>query len=692
MRNLSSNVQRRDLLFWGLFVCLILMQFLLFRTYAIREVVGYYPRDFDQSLFLSLSYQTYENILQHGLAKGVVDSYHPPTGILMPLVAAFFFLLSGASRFSALLLNFGFFVALQIVMIRVLRDLGGKYGLCLLMIGLLLTVNTPFFRAGGMMDFRIDFIALCLFGIFVSVVTKSHFFLLRKWSLIAGLIASILILFRYLAAAYIIPILCAETIYLVLTDYGLWRSQHPEQRKRLTVSRLKNLFLCSGTIAAIVFPFIWINRSGIYNYYVVGHVVGEEKNIRAAEQAITNLTSNVLYYPRSVLFDHIGLGALIIICVTLALGLVAYFINGQNGNHSTASEDLLRKGFVFFAICILAPILVLMLDTSKSPVVGNIVVAPLLWVVIWIQFFLDAATRGRKSKVVFNVVVAVVLLYGVGYQISHFGRHSNLYDRNMSGVTNMYEDIASYCRKVGLFRPRISVDRIRDYLAAPILSSFCYEINGVLLDPASKIGNSIFEITRDEALRYIKESDIAIIALSTYPDRSVYPFDMSMKDIRSIMKKAINKEFLILGDYEFDESRFRVYVRPHFSISGLSGDWVTSEGVILNIPRDVAVRASEVILEGTSEFEWISPGIRTYAEVISRANSAYPNRTLATRMTVSGRNYSIVCSLPLEVVDGQELRIRLTFSEYFVPKDLGVSEDSRKLVIRAPKNRRIILR
>ena len=676
-------------MFWGLFACLIFVQFLLFRTYAMREVVGYYPPSFDQAAYLTSSYHLYEEILKHGVARAVIDSYHSPTGFLMPVMAGVFFMLTGASRFNALLLNFAFFVILQIVMIKVVRDLSGKLSLSLLAVGLLLAVNAPFFWAGGMMDFRIDFMAFSLFGIFVSTVMKSRVFELRRWSFIAGLIASVLILFRYITAVYIVTIFCPMAIYLLLVKYGLWRSQRSEEQKRVTVVRIKNLFLCSGTIAMLTFPFLWIHRSGIYNYYFIGHVLGEEKNIRAAEQGITGLVSSVLYYPRSILLHHIGVGALAITCVILSVILVGYFTGGKNHEVSAQPESFFREGFGFLTLCILCPILVLTLDTSKSPVVGNIVVVPLLWMVIFIVLHLNRGMRKVIVKAIFNVVVIITLLYAISNQFSHYGRHGSLYDRKMLGVTKMYEDIALYCENMELVQPRISVDRMRDYLFVPILSSFCYEINDILLKPIAKIGNSIFSVTKDETVRGIKESDIVIVAMSTYKDQSVFPFDISMKSIRPIMKKALHDEFMALGDYYFDASTFRVYVRPDFTISGVSGGWITKDGIILSIPRDVAVRASEVVLEGTSNFEWVSPDLKVYAEVI---DSAFPNINLDTRMTVSGDHYLIRCSLPEKIAGNSSIDIRLTFSQYFVPRDLGINEDTRELVIMAPKTRKVVLK
>jgi len=156
-----------------------------------------------------------------------------------------------------------------------------------------------------------------------------------------------------------------------------------------------------------------------------------------------------------------------------------------------------------------------------------------------------------------------------------------------------------------------------------------------------------------------------------------------------VSPKLLHDEFLALGDYYFDASTFRVYVRPDFTISGVSGGWITKDGIILSIPRDVAVRASGVELEGTSNFKWVSPDLKVYAGVI---DSAFPNINLDTRMTVSGDHYLIQCSLPEKTAGNSSIDIRITFSEYFVPRDLGINEDTRKLVIMAPQTRKVVLK
>jgi hypothetical protein len=52
----------------------------------------------------------------------------------------------------------------------------------------------------------------------------------------------------------------------------------------------------------------------------------------------------------------------------------------------------------------------------------------------------------------------------------------------------------------------------------------------------------------------------------------------------------------------------------------------------------------------------------------------------------AGIAYRIIISLDAKEFDhGGPVRIRVLFDTYFVPKDLGINEDTRQLVIMTPK-------
>ena len=66
----QDRFRQWSLLPWAFVGLLILFQWLLFVQFARREITPFPPRHNDQTAYLSLSYQTYETILTHGLRRG----------------------------------------------------------------------------------------------------------------------------------------------------------------------------------------------------------------------------------------------------------------------------------------------------------------------------------------------------------------------------------------------------------------------------------------------------------------------------------------------------------------------------------------------------------------------------------------------------------------------------------------------
>src|SRR5262249_5625565 len=141
-----------------------------------------------------------EGILR-GLKLGVVEPI--PSGMLLHVEATALYWLFGPSRLIALLPNFAYFALFQCALAGTLRWLSGRWSVALLGIGVLLTAHAPYTAYGGLMDFRIDFIALSLFGIFICIVVRSEFFSSLPLALLAGAVAALLSLFRYIAIVYV---------------------------------------------------------------------------------------------------------------------------------------------------------------------------------------------------------------------------------------------------------------------------------------------------------------------------------------------------------------------------------------------------------------------------------------------------------------------------------------------------------
>lgn len=134
--------------FWLFYFIFAIIEFYLFKQYAFNDVVFFYPRGSDQASYLPLIYQTYENVKQFGLIKGFGASPQLPTGFLFPGQIVLFLLFFGASRFSALLANFTYFILLQVCSLLVLQSLTKKKLLLTFILWIIISHPNAFFKCG----------------------------------------------------------------------------------------------------------------------------------------------------------------------------------------------------------------------------------------------------------------------------------------------------------------------------------------------------------------------------------------------------------------------------------------------------------------------------------------------------------------------------------------------------------------
>src|SRR3989338_3945006 len=126
---------------WIGFILLIVAEFLLFRHYVYRELVPYFPEASDQSVYLRMVYGLYEAGKNHGVWYAIVAAIKFSHGPLFALQSTLFLLLTKAARFNALLPNFIYYVALQLVTFLTAQYLFKKIDLAIMALGLLLSAQ-----------------------------------------------------------------------------------------------------------------------------------------------------------------------------------------------------------------------------------------------------------------------------------------------------------------------------------------------------------------------------------------------------------------------------------------------------------------------------------------------------------------------------------------------------------------------
>lgn len=215
MSESETRFSRPDLLLGGV----LIIEFLLFRTYVIREISMMIPSDVDQSVYLNETYSMYSFLVNANWKEFINHIFHMyNTGL--PIVGVIFLYLFGNSRLSLLIPNFCGFAVLQIVGYRMTNRLYKKNYIGLIYVGLLLLTKTPFVWAANLTGYRADFLFACLFGIWIMLlfeaVRTSDCKLLNQSALIAG----ILLFIRFYAVVFVVCI----TLVAVFLDYRKGRS------------------------------------------------------------------------------------------------------------------------------------------------------------------------------------------------------------------------------------------------------------------------------------------------------------------------------------------------------------------------------------------------------------------------------------------------------------------------------------
>ena len=265
-------------------------------------------------------------------------------------------------------MNFAAYAVLQVAVVVVLRRLAGGPA-ALLGLGMTWALRTVYLQAGGIVDFRADFAALCLFSVTLGLALAGRAFESLPWSLLAGCAAAACVWARFLTIVYLAAILAAFAAVMLVR-----RARAVEVAElRSAGARCRGAALCGVVMAALSAPALWAQRAGIDEHYFRG-ILGPMRAVRAQVVGADRTLGNLVFYPQSLL-DHAGP-----IVSALAVGLAALLVLEWTRRRATWSATASASAWLL-AIAFLVPLALLTLLTSKSSVVGGILTGPLLWAI-----------------------------------------------------------------------------------------------------------------------------------------------------------------------------------------------------------------------------------------------------------------------------------------------------------------------
>ena len=675
---------------------LFVIEGLMFYTQLADQILPYFPRAFDQTAY---SFQTYQLIDKFRIDGWQAFLHHianpPATGMTFVIQGALLSLIGGANRGAFLSLNLIYFIALQVCLFVTVRSRTNNVALAWVAIAILLSASTHFFFAGDLYDYRIDYSALCLYGIWCCFLLSSHAFRNRDATIGVAIAGMLLILERFFTVLYVGTVLGTLFLATLLAVYFARTIEHRREAARSA----KNLFLCGALTALVVLPFLFIARRAIFNYYVVGHVLSSEKYIRAAESGVSTFFDELTYYPWSLGAQHLGNQCLAFGAIVLAGMIFAYFFEGGKARGAVCRMGGMGFDFLALALAITLPLTLLTFDLSKSPVVGGIVTVPcvLFFVLVAAAFTTarDMPAQGlpagrvkiremdryvRVSLSVGCVVVAMAMFLANGTSPRY-----DLSQSDLVRINNANKAIAGYIVDNALARPSISFDRVIEYLNAGTVQLYGYEgwRRFIDMEPKFGFGNSgIFATPREVAMKLFQESDIVVMTNSALGrEHSHYPMDTEIRKYWGDIWQWTNANLVPLYTTEIDGIPYRAFHKPFVKSKGGSGEWITSRGLSLTVDRSELGRWPFVVLQGDNNNEVLGGAPRPRALSTSEGEAAIE---LPVTIEMSGTHYRLVIDARAAASSSGVTKIRLTFDRYFVPKERGINEDTRELVMKLP--------
>jgi len=664
--------------------------------------------NFDQVSYYLDTYSLIARAKMNGLPSLLSEYARPshPTGVGFVLQGAIIGSLLGTTRPVILSVNLIYFIALQFILFQTIRSRTKSAPLAWVGVATLLACHTTFLVAGGIYDYRIDFITFCLYGIWTCTLVQSRIFLLPPPTIVITFVASLLISIRFFTAIYVGPTLGV----LFIISLNKIRTSQSERARSLAIKRTRNLLLSGTATVMLVAPVLYLARDIIYNYYVVGHVLSEEKFIRAHELGLYTIADHILYYPWSILTRHIGSG-LLIIFPTLAC-TAAYFFLVQPNPLRTARIRLnyYLLEIIALGLPVLVPVAALTANIAKSPVVGGIVVVPLILMIILI-------CSALRSNALLPISSTSLLHSGAkrACQLSHvvtFGAATGLFSAflvllglwifvrlgssdpwngmprsELQRITQLNLDIVAYVEDQNLDRPKVSFDNVQQYLNLYTLELFDFERFGHFVQFEPRFGHGkygIFATSRDDALSLLADSDIVILSDSLRGREAPYPMNTKIREYWDDLWTWVTQNRTLLLSREILGVPYHVFVTPSFDVYGFTADhWITSTGLTLEVEAAQLERLPFLVMGGNASFDVL--GGTPHAKAIALSPDGVSRIDLPTELVRRNDRYQIVIDAHDSPQRGaRSVTIRVTFDRYFVPNRIGSSPDNRELVIRAP--------
>ncbi len=495
-----------------------------------RHNAWVYPRWFDQLQYLREAYRGYEQLQAAGFsaAAGEIVAHPAAQGSLHGLLFLASACLFGPSRMAALAVNMAAFLLLQGATYAAVRWMSRSTSCAWASVAFLIALQFPWSQApGSMVDFRLDWIGACAFGIALAAAVRSDGF--RSWplSVCFGLAAGAAILVRFISAAYF------GLIFAVLLAWLLCR---PHRRRQCL-----SLLLAGAAALAVAAPALWRSRGVILDYYWVAQITGPEHVLRAKN---LGLTESLEWFLTQILEVQVGWGGVALAATALA-GLGALGAGaGRAGRPDERARDTWAVALAFFA----APAAVLLVHPVKDGQHLSILAPALAWMfaLVWARLERGAPRVGAALAA---AAVAGSLVLAASVEVRQ--PRPQAVEREFREINGLGDYIFFRSEQAGLAAPRVGVTSNVEMLYPGVFELLGFERHRRLLPVVVTLPTGLAAPQRSAVLRGLEDSDFVLLVTQ---GSAGFPFDETTRAMLPELREWCDAHLRHVGDLQ--EARF----------------------------------------------------------------------------------------------------------------------------------------
>lgn len=635
-------------------VVFLLVEFLLFRSFVMREICNMVPSDVDQSVYLNQSLNMYKSIVE-GDYKGALEQIFSISNTGLPVLGVVVLFLFGQSRLSLLLPNIIGFGALQVVGYKAINKIYENEHAGWGYIGILLMTNTTFGWAASVVGFRADFLFACVFAIWIILLFEEIRTENEKMYFASAVVAGFMLFIRFYSICFFIPIILIEIVLFFSSC------------KNVKTSFLRLLKCGCGVFIGGGWFFL-ANFVNFVNYYMFAMT----DSMKEIWQMQLTVMENLVYYPKYFLGYHMG--TRLSLCL-LIMGVICLLVLGIK---RVKLNKNCKKACLVLIAAFIVPYAFLMIS-NKQPLVISI------WngvYVFGILFFCGLVFKECNNRIINKCLLAMsigLFLVGSGNYLTNvcgrfYGAYTDYSDKE--SISKIHDEITDWAIENKKEKVNVVFDRWNDILSLESFELWAEECEGKWIDYAYAIEdmNSNFatlSFAEEELQVGLRNADVIVVAKEGYNYESSFPTDQLFDSYRDDIYSYAMSNLELFGEVDWRDNELQVYVKRPVVLESEWSDWLGVQNQISFCKEE----GDELLVMDGDYMDGVYPELK-----VQSVNADM--QELETAVEVDNGRYMI--SIDISKLSNRDVTIELLFESFFVPSEISDSSDNRELAVLYP--------